>query len=130
MTDYTKLDAYPQLNLIKGSGASYEQGFCVMQAVAWFAGEAHTDAPQCACPVLGAFAIRLNDRLPDAKRQVLRTLIAPLTSTRSKEHEQFRAEYIVRRVSHEIVAPLFEKRWPEHAAAIRAAQNMVELKQV
>ena len=81
MTDYTKLDAYPKLNLIKGSGKTYDQGFCVMQAVAWFAGEKHTDKPQCACPVLTAYAIRINDQLPDAKRQKLRKLIAPLTGT-------------------------------------------------
>jgi hypothetical protein len=130
MTDYTKLDAYPKLNLIKGSGASYEQGFCVMQAVAWFAGEAHLEQPECACPVLAGYAINLNDCLPSLRRQALRALIAPLTSTRSKEHERKRAEYIVSRVAREIVAPLFDKRFPQHTALIRAARSVSELQAV
>jgi hypothetical protein len=123
MTDYSKLDAYPALNLIKGSGLTYEQGFCVMQAVAWFAGEAHTDAPECACPGLTAFAIRLNDLLADDKRQTLRRLIAPLTGTRSAAHRGLRSDYMLRRVVHELVAPLFDTKWPEHAKAMRAAQT-------
>jgi len=128
MTDYTKLEAYPKLTLIRGSGSTYEQGFCVMQAVSWFAGEEHTDAPKCACPVLGAYAIRLNDLLPTAKRQILRTLIAPLTSTRSKEHEMPRAMYIVQRSARDIVAPMFDAKWPEHAAAIRKAETIIEIR--
>ena len=54
-----------------GSGAhdSREDGLCVMEAVAYVAGEPHSDRPKCASPVLSAFCRSWNDGLPsDAER--------------------------------------------------------------
>jgi hypothetical protein len=42
-----------------------------MEAVAFVAGEAHTDTPACACPVIAAFMRRWNDGLPDDARRDL-----------------------------------------------------------
>jgi len=81
-------------NLKAGAHKKAEQGLCLMEAVAWMEGEKHSDAPQCACPVIGAFARRINDSLPDAWRQKLVPFIPRLVGTRSKEHEQQRAEYL------------------------------------
>jgi len=57
--------------LRSGSHGSVEEGMCAMEAVAFVAGEAHTDTPACACPVIAAFMRRWNDGLPDGARRDL-----------------------------------------------------------
>lgn len=135
MTDYTKIEAYGPLRLRSGSGGSWDNGLCVMETVHWLsgakdAGETPTDSPDCACPVLGAFAIRLNDSLNDRNRQKLLPLALPLTGTRSKEHEKARAEFLVMAVINRILPQVFEKRWPEHAKAMREAETLQEAREV
>jgi len=49
------------LTLLKGSHASREDGVCLLEAVAWWAGEEHNDAPACVSPVLAAFGRSWND---------------------------------------------------------------------
>jgi hypothetical protein len=59
---------------------------CVMEWVCILAGEERvTDHPACACPVISAFMIRWNDRLPDdqTRTRLLRPLIPHLLNTRS-----------------------------------------------
>jgi hypothetical protein len=57
--------------LRSGNHGSVEEGMCAMEAVAFVAGEAHTDTPACACPVIAAFMRRWNDGLPDDARRDL-----------------------------------------------------------
>jgi hypothetical protein len=52
-----------------------------MELTALFAGEKFSDNPQCVSPVLGVFGRNLNDVLPDALRQELKTLIPSLPGT-------------------------------------------------
>src|ERR1051325_1719240 len=69
----------------------------VMEAVAWVAGEPHSDHPACACPVITGLMIRWNDRLPsDSERdRLLKPLVPLLVGTRSTgEIELRRAEMI------------------------------------
>lgn len=129
MTDYTKIEAYGPLRLRQGKGGSWDNGLCVMETVHWLsgakdAGETPTDKPECACPVLGALAIRLNDYLDDENRQKLLPLALPLTGTRSPEHEKLRAEFLVMAVINRILPQAFEKKWPEHARAMREAKTL------
>jgi hypothetical protein len=58
---------------------------CVMEAVAYVAGEPWSDAPECACPVITAFMVSWNDSLPtDADRdRLLKPLILDIVGTRS-----------------------------------------------
>lgn len=56
------------LNLDKGAHSTRDEGVCLMEAVAFVAGEPHTDHPVCASPVLGAFGRSLNDVLSDETR--------------------------------------------------------------
>jgi hypothetical protein len=58
---------------------------CVMEAVAYVAGEPWSDAPSCACPVITAFMVSWNDSLPsDADRdRLLKPLIPIIVGTRS-----------------------------------------------
>ena len=126
MTDYTKL--YGPLNLRKGSGGDYANGLCLMEAVAWMASEGATDSPECACPVLAAFAVELNDGLSDENRQLLKPLILPMTGTRSEVHEKARAKYLVLAVANRILPQALEASWPDHARALRAATTLAEVK--
>ena len=92
------LENYGMLTLRKGSGGSYDNGLCVMEAVAWLNGEEATDQPKCACPLLGSFAIYVNDKLPDDDRQKLLPLALSLVSTRSEEHIDVRFNHMLKRV--------------------------------
>lgn len=66
---------------------------CVMEAVAYIAGEEWSDYPKCACPVIGAFMRTWNDDLPDEERNaLLLPLIPKLVGTKgSKKLEARRA---------------------------------------
>jgi len=78
------------LTLAEGAHDDRSEGLCLMEAVAWFAGETHTDHPECVSPVLGAFGRELNDCLPDDKRQQLRSLIPLLPGTAGDGLDQAR----------------------------------------
>ena len=57
---------------------------CVMEAVAFVAGEPWSAHPECACPVIGAFLRSWNDALNDGDREtLLRPLIPSIIGTRS-----------------------------------------------
>src|SRR4051812_29594083 len=78
----------------EGSHAQREKGVCLMEAVAWFAGEPHSDRPQCASPALTSFGIALNDSFPEEHRQKLKPLIPLLVGTRNPELEQQRIYFL------------------------------------
>ena len=68
--------------------------FCVMEAVAYVAGEPWSDHPACTCPVITAFMVSWNDALPndDERARLLLPLIPALVGTRgSKALETRRA---------------------------------------
>jgi hypothetical protein len=71
-----RLSKIAGLSLKYGSHAEDSQ-FCVMEAVAFVAGEPWSDHPVCACPVISAFMRNWNDSLPtDADRdRLLKDLI-------------------------------------------------------
>jgi hypothetical protein len=71
------------LRLRSGGHRSPEDGMCVMEAVAYVAGEPHSDHPECACPIISAFLRRWNDDLDDEGRQKLKPYIRKLVGTRS-----------------------------------------------
>ncbi len=66
--------------------------FCVMEAVAYIAGEPWSDAPECASPVLGAFLRSWNDTLDGDTRQELKRYIQRLVGSKgTAEQEDARA---------------------------------------
>lgn len=75
---------------------------CVMEAVAYIAGEPWSDHPECACPVIASFMRSWNDALPDEERTALLLPLVPkLVGTRgSRALEQRRslmaADWLVR----------------------------------
>ena len=78
---------------LKAGAHSKDSTFCVMEAVAFVAGEEWSDHPECACPVISAFLRSWNDGLPnDAERdRLLKPLIPLLVNTRNKNLEKQRA---------------------------------------
>ncbi len=83
------------LTLKTGSHSNRSQGVCLMEAVAWMAGEKHSDAPQCACPSLAAFGRSLNDRWKDDERQLLKRFVPLLIGTRSTREVQLARTYML-----------------------------------
>ena len=69
------------LTLAKGAHDTRADGVCLLEAVAWFAGQEHTDYPPCVSPVLAAFGRTWNDALDDTTRQTLRPFIPLLPGT-------------------------------------------------
>jgi len=80
-----KLSQIEAISLSYGSHQNFEQGMCVMEAVAYVAGEPWSDAPQCACPVISQFMVSWNDSLTsNADRdRLLKPLVPQLVGTRS-----------------------------------------------
>ena len=78
-------DPLPALAIAGGGHSDRSNGLCSMELVAWLAGEPHSDHPQCACPVIGAFMRSWNDSLPDddTRTRLLRPLLPLLVGSRS-----------------------------------------------
>jgi hypothetical protein len=75
------IEQYP---LQRGSHPSREDGMCAMEMVAWLSGEAHSDEPDCACPVISALVRACNDAMTDHNRNCyLRPLVPQLVHTRA-----------------------------------------------
>lgn len=85
--------------ITSGSHQSFAEGGCAMEWVAMLAREPHSDRPQCACPVLGAFARRINDLTwpTDADRtDAMRPAVLALLNSRSiPDVERARRAYLV-----------------------------------
>jgi hypothetical protein len=78
------------LRLEKGAHGA-DSTFCVMEAVAYIAGEPWSDHPRCSSPVITAYCLALNDRMPDTERQRLVAYIPRLVDTREPRLERRRA---------------------------------------
>ena len=87
---------------LKAGAHSPDSTFCVMEAVAFVAGEKWSDSPECACPVISAFMREWNDALPtdEDRDRLLKPLIPILVGTRNKALEERRslmaADWLVR----------------------------------
>lgn len=95
-----RLEKLDSLVLKYGSHASFEEGVCAMEAVAWLAGEEHTDAPQCACPVIAAVVRTFNDALPtdDERTRLIRPLLTKIVGTRKEGTPAERASVLLKRM--------------------------------
>jgi hypothetical protein len=88
--------------LASGGHEKPEDGACIMEAVAYVAGEPWSDHPACACPVIGAFLRSWNDNLSDDRRDaLLRPLVLKLVGTKSTPETELRrslmaADWLVR----------------------------------
>src|ERR1700737_3417594 len=87
---------------LKSGAHNPDSTFCVMEAVAYVAGETWSDHPECACPIISSFLRSWNDALPtDTDRdRLLKSLIPRLVNTRKKSLELKRglmaADWLIR----------------------------------
>jgi hypothetical protein len=104
------LDDLPPL--AKGAHAPDSGRACMMEAAAYIAGEPWSDHPACVCPVIAAFARKMNDAVPDDMRDaLLRPLVQLTVGTRASSAVERRRAYIAADFAVRQVAP----------AALRAA---------
>src|SRR5215472_2000672 len=101
-----------------------------MEAVAWLAGEEHTDRPVCTCPVIASMVRRLNDRIVDDKlgTELLAPLLPKLIGTRAALPVMRRRAFIAADFSVRVAAPLaLEARGQkENAEKLRALPEVVD----
>jgi len=110
--------------LAAGGHQPDDNAMCVMEAVAFVAGEPWSDHPLCACPVIGAFMRAWNDGLPDDERDtLLRPYIARLVGTRSTKAVQQRRSDLALDWMVRVHAPVWldlSEALSPHAPAMRA----------
>ena len=90
---------FPDLSRVSlGAGAHPDRGdgVCAMELVAWLAGEEHSDAPSCACPVLTGLVRTTNDLLPDdsARNRFLLPLVPRLLYSRVAARLEWRRAFV------------------------------------
>lgn len=94
MINQERLKEIEDKSLKAGNGKDIDSA-CVMQMVAYVAGEVLTDHPECACPVLTAYAIELNDTFSDAHRQKLKPFIPMLVGTKADDATQIARKRVI-----------------------------------
>src|SRR6185437_13825458 len=88
--------------LKSGAHEGPDDGVCIMEAVAYVAGEPWSDQPECACAVISVFLRAWNDALPDDERDALLRPLIPLLvgtkGTKALEHRRslMAADWLVR----------------------------------
>ena len=123
--DPTRLAHVLTRDLGASSHVNLNDGLCVMEAVAYVAGEPWSDHPTCACPVIGAFMRAWNDGLPsdDDRNRLLKPWVEKLVGTKStKKVEQRRADMALDWIAR-VHAPAWldlSEALSSHATAMRA----------
>ena len=116
--------------LKEGAHDSISDGMCAMEAVAWLAGEPHSDAPACACPVVAKFVTRLNDRISDdvTRTELLRPILPKIIGTRAGREAMIKRGFIAADYAVRVFSPMaLEARGGMDAAkALRAARIIVD----
>ena len=91
------------------SGAHNPDGeMCVMEAVAFVAGEKWSDKPDCACPVLASFARIMNDFITDdaLRTRLLLPLVSVLVGSKSTQEVEQKRAALLARWAVRVIAPI------------------------
>ena len=119
MFDLKRQRLFDSVNLKYGAHQGRDNGMCAMELVAFLAGEQHTDHPDCACPVLTGYTIRLNDAMPEAWRQQLKPYLPLLIGSRDNREAE-RAELLAWKSIRLFMPIVLEAcHLPERAAQFR-----------
>jgi hypothetical protein len=105
--DFEAQRLYDGVALVARVGDRSQSQLCVMSLVALMAGERHSDRPDCACPVITAYAIKLNDALDDTVRQRLKPFAPRIIGTRDGYGAE-RARFLVGRIMRDIAPRLID----------------------
>ena len=120
------------LPLKAGAHTITEHQMCVMEAVAYVAGEAWTDSPQCACPVVASFMRSWNDCLPtdEDRESLLKPFVADLVGSKSSAAVEKRRSYMALDWLIRVHTPKWLDLQPElasHALALRDLEEIADL---
>lgn len=107
-----------------GSHETREQGMCVMEAVSYVAGEAHTDRPVCACPIISSFCRSWNDSLrsDEERAKWLGEFVWRLPGTKSTPEIELQRSWMAFDWMVRELVPSFMELTPElqaHAESLR-----------
>lgn len=133
------IDTIAKVKLSRGSHETRAQGMCVMEVVAFVAGEWHSDRPDCACPVITQVAIYANDRyLPEIEQELTRRVLLLAGSVADREVTQQRLytvlNYVLRDAmvngvvppaAKEIFASLPELTGPEQLPELQRVRDIL-----
>ena len=120
------------MSLLSGSHKSLNEGACIMEAVAYVAGESWSDRPACACPVISAFLRSWNDSLPtDADRdRLLKPLVLQLIDTKAITDVEERRAYLALDWMIRVFTPKWLDLVPSlapHANRLRNLEKIADL---
>ena len=112
-----------------------DRDMCVMEAVAFMAGETWSDRPMCACPVVSAFLRSWNDDLPNDDRDRLLPAdvwVPKLINSRQRfdrDAEIRRARLVFDWLVRSYIPAWFDlvPALAEHAATLRGLPEMVKV---
>jgi hypothetical protein len=110
-----------------------DRDLCIMEAVAYIAGEPWSDSPACACPAVSAFLRSWNDALSDADRDRLlpaAVWVPRLVGSRGDHATKERRAYIALDWLIRVHTPAWLDLVPSlamHAEALRALPEVVDL---
>jgi len=113
------------------AGAHKERGedsVGLLEAVAWMAGEPHSDRPECVSPVLAAFGRSWNDGMrSDAEREQLKQYIPLLLNTRSTPEVEERRAWMATDWLARVCAPAWLRlaKLDSHADALERLEPIV-----
>jgi hypothetical protein len=136
MTDQQRIDAERlaevlELPLASGGHEEEQHAFCVMEAVAYVAGEDWSDTPKCASPVIGAFLRSWNDSLSNEPRnRLLKPLIPMLVGTKASAEIEERRSYMALDWMIRVFTPKWLDMVPslhEHAKALRDLEGIADM---
>lgn len=121
MTHHLDLDTLT-LTLQRGNHSGPDDGMCLLEAAAYFAGEPWSDHPQCVSPVIGAFGRRFNDDLDDEGRQQLKPYIPRMVGTNTGPEDDERRAWMAAEWLVHVSLPtwLDAAGMAEQAAQVRA----------
>src|SRR3990167_1871303 len=99
--DLTKL-------VLKHGGHQPGEEMCVMEAVAFMAGEPWGDMPACACPVVANAARIINDRIADddLRTEVLRPLLSKFIGSKAGRDVMVKRAFIAADYAVRVFAPI------------------------
>jgi hypothetical protein len=113
------------LTLLRGSH-NPDSKFCVMEAVAYVAGETWTDSPECASTPIASIMRRINDVMTDDERQVLKPYIPRLVGTAASSAIETKRRYMATDWCARVSAPRSLRR----IGLIEEAERLEQLAEI
>jgi hypothetical protein len=131
LPDVLPLIGLDGITLKHGGHEDRESGVCLLEAVAWVAGEPHSDQPACACPVMAAFGRAWNDAIPDdaTRTRLLKPLVTLLIGSKSTPAVELQRSYLAFDWLARVQGPAWMDLTPAlqpHAEAVRALAPLTD----